>query len=519
MNKHGVEDAGGYRARVRSLASGQGEEVPVYGLMVSEIRGNGWSAALELRPNTADPGRALAETIDAGLAPGTACAVRLTRTGALAREWAGTVVSVAAKAPGVGEDYAHCTIGMTDPVTALATRTIEFGWGECDLAALLGAAVSAAGNGRGRLERAPALPGAPALRFDAEVRGTAKRLRYAIAAGESLGEWLEKLCAKTATRVELESTGPGEVRVVARDAPPRESGLNRKGPITLAVRARGMPAPGEMVVDTSMLESAARERGGILDNAELGDAAPLGPAGPIETVFDHPGWGREDGEADRRRRLERDAAAQVGLGALSCAPAMTPGRTVAVRGGGAEGEASPGERTVFGATQWQVAGVAHLYEGGHYVNRASLEKAAAAWHPSDAEPAHARVRTATVHTLRTEQGEEVHADRLGRVPVRLGAMTALAGDPDQEAHMSIPLPVRAESAGARHGAHGARQHGDVCRVAVHHPLRAEVIGFVHRDDRAIKEAVRSASQAQVMHQNEEGWTGAAFGSVRSEGAT
>ena len=504
---------GPYRAHVRALGEDAPPALPIATLMVSEVRGKGWTAALEMRPETSDEGRALASALDAGLAPGAGCAITLSRAGAPAREWAGTITCVATGAPRPGERDAHCTIGVSDPLQALAAQPIELGWGRCALAALLGAAVGAAGNADAAPGEHPVIAGAPALAFASEVRPSAATVAYAIACGEPLGRWLDALCAALAVRLEIESGGPGAVRVVARDAPASESGANRDGPLALKIATDAAPAPDTLVLEAGGLESAARARGVVVDDPERGDPAGRGPSGPIEAVLE--GARRGAGERDGHRRLGRDAAAQVALEGVSCAPALRPGRTVALRRAGDDRRAEP---TLFGASTWQASDIGHLYRGGHYVNHAALEKGAGAWYPPPAQRnGGPRVRTATVRAPEGGPGTPVAPDRLGRVPVRLATMETLAARADTEGAALLWLPARASSAGAVHGALAGRRDGDVCRIATEGPLRAEIVGFVHRDDRAIREGVRSASQADVMDQGESGWSGAGFGSVERAG--
>ena len=75
----------------------------------------------------------------------------------------------------------------------------------------------------------------------------------------------------------------------------------------------------------------------------------------------------------------------------------------------------------------------------------------------------------------------------------------------------LPLTVAQPMAGALHGFVPAHRHGDVCRVAVHHPLWAEVIGFQYREDRPINTDIAEATSGLVVeHDTGQAWSGLVF---------
>ena len=75
----------------------------------------------------------------------------------------------------------------------------------------------------------------------------------------------------------------------------------------------------------------------------------------------------------------------------------------------------------------------------------------------------------------------------------------------------IPLPVVTPMAGALHGFIVAHRHGDTCRVAVHNPFAAEIVGFQYRDDRRINEDLsRSVAGLVVEHNYAQAWSGLVF---------
>ena len=75
----------------------------------------------------------------------------------------------------------------------------------------------------------------------------------------------------------------------------------------------------------------------------------------------------------------------------------------------------------------------------------------------------------------------------------------------------LPLAVIAPMAGLLHGfVHGHRQ-GDICRIAIHNPLYAEITGFQYRSNRQINSDIVGATAGIVVEHNlGEAWSGVVF---------
>ena len=72
----------------------------------------------------------------------------------------------------------------------------------------------------------------------------------------------------------------------------------------------------------------------------------------------------------------------------------------------------------------------------------------------------------------------------------------------------IAVPVVEPMAGAMHSFLGGHRQGDLCRVAVHDPFTAEVVGFQYRDNRPINRDVVGAAAAIVVEHNfNDAWSG------------
>ena len=154
----------------------------------------------------------------------------------------------------------------------------------------------------------------------------------------------------------------------------------------------------------------------------------------------------------------------------------------------------------------------HIYRGGGYVNEVALEKASVAWFP---EGPHERRRmhivTGIVECGDAEAGERVARDRLGRIPVRLAFVRPKPEEGENDDwSTTMMLAVQTEGGGSTHTVVADHREGDLCKVRVHGPLRAEIAGFVHRDDRAIKESAIGATAAMFVGQESGEWEGFAF---------
>lgn len=74
----------------------------------------------------------------------------------------------------------------------------------------------------------------------------------------------------------------------------------------------------------------------------------------------------------------------------------------------------------------------------------------------------------------------------------------------------IPLSIIEPIAGSLHGFIPAHRHGDICRVAVHHPLHAEVLGFQYRSDRQINANLLGSTAGLVIEHAASAWSGMVF---------
>ena len=75
----------------------------------------------------------------------------------------------------------------------------------------------------------------------------------------------------------------------------------------------------------------------------------------------------------------------------------------------------------------------------------------------------------------------------------------------------LPLSIIQPMAGGLHGFISAHRQGDSCRVVVHDPLWAEVIGFQYRDNQALHPGIKDATAGIVVeHDTRDAWSGIVF---------
>ena len=113
-------------------------------------------------------------------------------------------------------------------------------------------------------------------------------------------------------------------------------------------------------------------------------------------------------------------------------------------------------------------------------------------------------------SLAEQYGELFGAEEENVADDVLAARTDAAEEADRWP-ARIALPVVKPMAGALHGFIVAHRHGDSCRVAVHSPFMAEIVGFQYRDDRRINADLRrSVAGLVVEHNYAEAWSGLVF---------
>ena len=568
----GAGTAGGARIGYVVLAevltpSGAGHSLPVSALRLDEGYGAGWRSRAVIAFTSQSPvtgGEALGLACAQGVRPGHAVVVHLALAGTggddpnrglIVRSWPCVVSELA---PFTSElKSAGCHVGLVDPVTFLTHRPVWGAWRACSAGAMIGGALSSVAGGDGKPALQPILPGLPIVRIAEDYRDDLKGLPYAIAAGQSMGQWLDAFAGLLGLRVEMRGvTKDASVEVTLSDRTP--GGRPMRMTLGPSSTTSGSGAgSGPLLVTGYSARPGMNARGAVLDDPSHGELRHFGWPGAIERVFSEAEVGLE--EAARRLRLPLIGACaeMLAVDVVSRQPGFRPGRRITLSGG-----------DIRGLDTWQLATVTHRVDAGRYENRATLLRGDTAWHPSPPPPrAPAFVPGIIDGGAGALAHEPVPRDRLGRVPVtfpfvpaplgeavRPPAMTGASRDrritlddlesapergkpfdPDDaspdvaDPHAAeqlgpepaqprwpprIPLAIIEPMAGSLHGFIPAHRHRDACRVAVHDPFRAEIVGFQYRADRRINAGLAGATAGLVVeHDCSSAWSGWLFRST------
>jgi len=378
-------------------------------------------------------------------------------------------------------------------------------WGvyqECSLGELLGGALSLAAGGDGRPTLEPALAGLPPLRITESLRESVRGMPYFIATGEPLGQWLAYVFARLGVRAELLGRRSGHVDVFLRDIPP----VGR--PVPMTIRPGSGPSASNAVLSGIRQSGAKVLRGTLLDGMAVGESVRLGqPTPPVGDLLFAAGIDVDEAGYLAEFDGQRSSLGLNGLRLVTAQPGLHPGRLLKFT-----------DRSVSGAKLWQVSRVWHGAAAGRYRNTVDLAKSGVSWRPALPRIQSPVTMTGKVDDGRSKPGAIVARDRLGRIPVQVSAM-AIGGDAENAESMSnppCPAPVRINlsvvgpMAGGVHGWVPSHRQGDVCRVRVHHPMWAEVEGFVYGYQERLGKNLVDASAAVVTGNLEERWSGLVF---------
>lgn len=513
--------------------------IPALTLMLNEDRSGGWSGTVRVNPRLLSAEHAVQTLLHDGLLPGAAVLVKLViagntgHAGIAARVWPSVVTSVnATGSTNVDESDALCVVSFRDPITYLRLRPVYAAYVDCSLGETLGGILSAANGGDGKPTPNPVLPGLPIVRIHEDLRDELDEIPYAVAVGEPLGYWLNRVCGRLGVRLEMLGGDDGIFHLWLRDGAPSTGDLNRDGGIDMTFDPDLDPSATNLTLSELGVNSASSARGGLLDNLSAGGAKRFGPAGALESVLTASETDLDEAERRAGFRQSNHRLAQVQATVTSCQPGLLPGRIVAFdRGSASDDEATGGPEvegnedeaysTLLGASRWQVVDVAHLCVQARYWNQASVEKTGLAWRPALPDEEGAAIVSGIVDDGTSDTGELIERDRMGRIPIRFPFVHEAPTDAESDAATGdsldvpwpplVPIAPVVPGAGNLHGFVSDHRQGDWCRVAVVNPLYAEVVGFCHRDDRYLSESVRDATVGIVMREGQDDeWRGMLF---------
>lgn len=467
-----------------------------------EYRG-GWRGEAVVTPPPGESGNlSFWDATDApfidGLAPGSAMALAMVvgggadNEGEIVRTWPSVVTSVS-----VGEDWRTNTmvyrVRFSDPLSHLSNQPLWGVFQESSPAEILGGALSLAAGGNGVPTLTPELPGMPAMRLSAHLRSSAATVPYAIAAGERLGFWLRRVLGRLGARIESRVGDDGQIEMILRDGNPSGD------PVPIFFGAPGGPSFSNAVLWDLDAFGAPPERASLLDNLATGDPRRFGVPGSVEQVISAVGIGADEAGVRAGFRADTWKAAERALIVTSeCHLARPETRLGFINA------------SVDSQRIWQVSEAMHNCRNGLYRNWLWLQKDGSPWRypmPVDEGPI---AISGVVDDGVSVDGGSVLRDQVGRIPVKLAILPGREGDEDEPDETRLSLPVIGAVGGGAHGFIPAHRQGDVCRILVHHPFFAEVLGFGYRDDRRVGADFFDVSGGLAIRHGSDGWAGLLF---------
>ena len=304
---------------------------------------------------------------------------------------------------------AACRIQLVDPLGYLASREIWGAFRDVSAAELVGGAIALAAG----LDAGPTAEVAtawlPKIRVRARHRDALDVIPYAIAAGETLGDWLARVLGMLGLRAELFAEDGGDTQVVyLTDALAHrmnyEMHVEREG-AELSDDEQGRD--GGISIRSRVAFPGNPLRAALLDDPTQGTPRVLAGFGPIGNVVRAQGADTDEVTERAWHEVRRGFCEALMVRAASGHPGIEPGCTITLN------------ETINRIDHWQVASARHLASEGAYDNDATLLRADTAWHPPEPEPRGTVVVSAMVdHSEESLYNEPVPRDRLGRINVR-----------------------------------------------------------------------------------------------------
>ena len=304
---------------------------------------------------------------------------------------------------------AACRIQLVDPLGYLASREIWGAFRDVSASELVGGAIALAAG----LDAGPTVEVAtawlPRIRVRGRHRDALDVIPYAVAAGETLGEWLARVLGMLGLRAELFAEDGGDTQVVyLTDALAHrasyEMHVERDG-VDLSDDERGRD--GGIAIRSRVAFPGNPLRAALLDDPTQGTPKMLAGYGPIGQVVRAQGADTDEVSERAWHEVRRGFCEALMVRAASGHPGIEPGCSITLN------------ETINRIDRWQVASARHLASEGAYDNDATLLRADTAWHPPEPEPRGTVIVSAMVdHSEESLFNEPVPRDRLGRINVR-----------------------------------------------------------------------------------------------------
>ena len=431
------------------------------------------------------------------------------------RTWPSVITEVGSPTR-IGDRRSGVTITFCDPLRYLLDSQVWCSYRNISPGELLGAGLSIAAGGDGTPSLTPAIAAMPGMKITESLRESIQDIPFAVATGEPLGVWLNNIFGMLGIRTELIGRESGNIDIELHDSPP-------KGKAVSMSLLPGKPSAVNAAIRRIRKSGSRPVRDVLFDSISFGDILRVGeltpPIGSLLNLLE--GFDSKDADYLAEFPDQRNDLNLSTLEIVTEQPGLLPGRLVTFD-----------NRSVSGAFTWQVVSTSHGQGNGRYRNSVELLKTGLSLRPRMSPRSGPVTVTGFVDDGKSDLGEIVQRDSLGRIPVRIG--TAPKDTPETESDSSgmgpdmeepdtelavvtqVPKPVQIwlsisePMAGASHGFIPSHRQGDICRIHVYHPLKASIGGFYYGFDNRIAKNVLDASAA-IMAKNPEGqWSGMVF---------
>ena len=415
------------------LRAGLDKEMAASGFWISEAYNTGWSGtavvAWDIRDAAYEMGAAtmLSTIFHWGFGAGQSAVLEMVNHAPEsiahdipARTWP---CMIAGLRPGeVSDGILACDVQIVDPISYLAGRPVWGAYADCSAAEIVGGVVSLAAGGDGKPTTSIATTNMPRIKIEAAYRKALDDIPYALAVGQTFGEWLATFTSMLGLRAELIADNKDSTYVTLRltderaKGPSLEMAIVNKTEDTPPERRHGRIAiRGHAAFPPGVLRSA------LLDDPTAGSARQLIRAGPVGEVVTSEGADIDEAALRSFQSLYGSFAEALMLQTASRCTRMRPGMIVDL------------DHKVHGMDSWQISSVQHLLRNAVYDNDATLMRSDLPWHP----PAASRTPPFMVSAI-VDQGysvdphQPVPRDRLGRIKVRFPFVPSAVGE-DREA--------------------------------------------------------------------------------------
>ena len=496
------------------ILSTQGNGIGLTSFTIDEERGDGWAGVVTLVVASADlstavtPEEVFTYVMNQGLLPGTAVSLCLEyntedEDRQLARVWPSMITHIETvpwnsddtpgdRASAIKTKGAICKISISDPLRYFSDSPVWGVYKNASLKEILGSVLSSVAGDSG-ITTATATDTAtvtasslPTIEIGGNVRAAITSIPYAIAAGETLKEWIGAVFGRLGVRIEVLGSVDNEskprINLMLSDNPPQVS-------VPISVRASE-----DVTNDNTLMQVVSlnfrpirEQRGAIVDSPTEGSTRRIGPSGAVEMSLYGEGINVDEARYRNLFSYERDMSAAVTVSGYMTDPRPYPGHVVNI--------AASSNIFTGAGSDWQVIDTHHTFSSEGYRNRVLLEQQGVAWRPLIPSLWGPVIVSGSVHEYSDERdvGKIVSRDAEGRIPVKFSANVNDPNPPTLELALVEPM------AGGSHGFIPQHREGDICRVSIINPLFAEVLGFCYRENQTIGKNIHDASAGVIIH--------------------